>query len=248
MNLLTIVTVNKNSGSLLKKTSESIKKILKERSDITWLIIDNMSRDYSYKIMQDLKKKSFSNNIQIIREEDEGIYNAMNKGINLSTSKFILFINSGDTIYKDNLKIVLEQNKNKNINLICNFKILNHKKNLKYFLIKIFHALQIYFRLSLPSSHNSIIYLTEHLKKSPFNEIYKYGADYSQYLDLKANKKKFINLRMFKITELRDDGYIFRNKKNSYLDYAKINLSKLRIFGYIYWKIRYKILILLRSF
>ena len=248
MNLLTIVTVNKNSGILLKKTSESIKKFLEERFDITWLIIDNMSHDYSYKIIQDLKKKSFKNNIKIIREEDEGIYNAMNKGINLSTSKFIIFINSGDTIYKDNLKIVLEQNKNKKINLICDFNILNHKKNFKYFLIRIFHAFEIYFSLSLPSSHNSIIYLTENLKKNPFNEIYKYGADYSQYLDLKENKKKFINLRKYKITELRDDGYIFRNKKNSYLDYTKINLSKLRIFGYIYWKIRYTILILLRSF
>ena len=134
----------------------------------------------------------------------------MNKGIKLANSKFILFLNSGDEIYKKNLNFVINQSRNYNYNLICNFNILKNKKNFNYILRKLVYFIQISLNLSLPSSHNAIIYLTENLKDLPFNEKYKFGADYNQYLDLLFKKYKFKNLKRIKITQLRDDGYIFK--------------------------------------
>ena len=166
MNLLTIITVNKNSGNLFKRTSECMLEILKENENISWLIIDSMSIDESSEIISNIKKREFNKNIKKIIEKDFGIYNAMNKGIKFANSKFILFLNSGDEIYKKNLNFVINQSRNNNYNLICNFNILKNKK-ISIIFKKIVYFIQISLNLSLPSSHNAIIYLTENLKDLP---------------------------------------------------------------------------------
>ena len=58
MNLLTIITVNKNSGNLFKRTSECVLEILKENENISWLIIDSMSIDESSEIISNIKKEN----------------------------------------------------------------------------------------------------------------------------------------------------------------------------------------------
>ena len=55
--LLTIITVNKNSGTLIKKTSKSVISLLKKRKDISWLIIDSKSKDKSSKIIKGILKE-----------------------------------------------------------------------------------------------------------------------------------------------------------------------------------------------
>jgi len=87
---LSIITINKNNSSGLKKTCLSV--ITQTYKDFEWIIIDGASEDDSVDII-----KRYSENITYwVSEPDTGIYNAMNKGIKKTTGDYLLFLNSGD--------------------------------------------------------------------------------------------------------------------------------------------------------
>ena len=87
---LSIITINKNNADGLRKTIESV--ICQTFSDFEYLIIDGASTDDSVNIIN-----KFSQNITYsVSEPDDGIYDAMNKGIKVANGEYCLFLNSGD--------------------------------------------------------------------------------------------------------------------------------------------------------
>ena len=87
---ISIITVTYNSEKFLKKCIQSIKE--QTHRDIQHVIIDNNSKDSTLKIIDKLK---IDDSI-IISEDDEGIYHAMNKGIEHSSGDIIGILNSDD--------------------------------------------------------------------------------------------------------------------------------------------------------
>ena len=98
--LLSIITVNLDDSLGLSRTIESVKS--QDFQDFEFIIIDGGSKDGSLEVIKE-------NETLIdywVSEEDAGIYNAMNKGINKATGKYVLFLNSGDYLLsKDVLSI-----------------------------------------------------------------------------------------------------------------------------------------------
>lgn len=89
---LSIITINFNNASGLEKTIKSV--ICQTFKDFEFIIIDGASTDSSLDIIE-----SFKNSLNIlISEEDSGIYDAMNKGINQASGEYLLFLNSGDAL------------------------------------------------------------------------------------------------------------------------------------------------------
>ncbi len=237
---LSIITVNKNSDNRFNTTANNILNIVKENKEIEWIIIDGNSKDISRKIINNLITSNYKN-IKVLIENDNGIYSAMNKGINLANSQFIIFINSGDTI---NIKILNKfflLKPNNNFSYVFGYKIKN-EKNLYFILKNIFIKFESMLKLRLPSSHNSIIYTTKALKNNKFNCNYLFGADFDQMLNLYKRKHKFIHKSMDKISTINKDGYISINRENSYQDYINILNYHSYKFGYFYWIIRLKLL------
>ncbi len=107
--LISIITINYNNAEGLRKTIESVKKL--KNTSFEYLVIDGGSSDASAEIMEENR-----NFIDIaVSEKDEGLYNAINKGIKLATGKIIGLIHSGDTILPnalDNLPELYLQNPN----------------------------------------------------------------------------------------------------------------------------------------
>ena len=54
----------------------------------------------------------------MISEKDDGLYYAMNKGLRICKGKVVLFVNSGDIITKNALKIVYKKFKNSRIDFV----------------------------------------------------------------------------------------------------------------------------------
>ncbi len=94
--LISVITINLNNEVGLKKTIESI---INQEKKAEFIIIDGKSTDNSLKII-----KSFSKKIDyFISEKDSGIYNAMNKGVELASGEYLYFLNSGDLFFSNDL-------------------------------------------------------------------------------------------------------------------------------------------------
>lgn len=91
---VSIVTVCYNSESTIQRTIESV--LLQTYKNIEYIIIDGYSMDETISIIEKYKSKIDV----IVSEPDQGIYDAMNKGINLATGDIIAMLNSDD-FYQD---------------------------------------------------------------------------------------------------------------------------------------------------
>ena len=97
MNKISIVTINFNNLNGLKKTFESV--VNQSFENYEYIIIDGGSIDGSKEyIEQNIDKLDF-----FVSEPDNGIYHAMNKGIENSTGDYIYFLNSGDRFFDESV-------------------------------------------------------------------------------------------------------------------------------------------------
>ena len=87
---LSIITVCFNSQNTLQRTINSLAS--QTYPDIEYIIIDGDSRDNTVCLIKE--NQSLIN--RWVSEPDEGIYDAMNKGIALATGDVIGFLNSDD--------------------------------------------------------------------------------------------------------------------------------------------------------
>ena len=89
-----IVTINYNNYSGLVDTSNSVKNLLDQ--NVEWIVIDGLSTDGSAEYI-----KKQTNIDKYLIEKDRGIYDAMNKAIELVTGDLVIFMNSGDLFHPD---------------------------------------------------------------------------------------------------------------------------------------------------
>jgi glycosyltransferase involved in cell wall biosynthesis len=90
---ISIITVVFNGKSLIEGTIKSVAG--QTYSNIEYIIIDGGSTDGTLEII-----KNYQSKITISRsEKDNGIYDAMNKGLRLATGDYVLFLNAGDELY-----------------------------------------------------------------------------------------------------------------------------------------------------
>ena len=93
--VITVITVVFNGDEHIEKTILSV--ICQSYPSIEYIIIDGGSTDKTLNII-----KKYSHRIdRFISEKDNGIYDAMNKGIKLASGDWINFMNAGDSLYFD---------------------------------------------------------------------------------------------------------------------------------------------------
>ena len=94
---ISIVTVCKDSELHIEKAIKSV--IFQTYKNIEYIIVDGDSKDKTKEIIA-----RYSDYItHFISESDNGLYEAMNKGIKLATGEFINFLNSDDYFYDDHV-------------------------------------------------------------------------------------------------------------------------------------------------
>jgi glycosyltransferase involved in cell wall biosynthesis len=88
---ISIITVSYNSENYIASAIESV--LSQTYSDIEYIIIDGGSKDNTVNIIKKFEPE-FNGRMRWISEKDNGLYDAMNKGIRLATGDVIGLINN----------------------------------------------------------------------------------------------------------------------------------------------------------
>ncbi len=219
-NLLSIITVVKNDVQNIEQT---IKSILSQKySNIEYIVIDGKSYDGTSKIIKKYKK----NIDKIVIAKDNGIYDAMNKGIKLSSGKYVGFCNSGDVLKKNSIKVI-----NKFLLKDTDVLFATVKRNyLGGYIVKSGYNLRrIKYNFDFATAHSTGFYVKKkfHISIGLYDTNFKCSADYDFYYRLFKNKKiKVLTTSKNKIIgEVKSGGY---SSKLSRLDHLNEE-TKIRI-------------------
>ena len=94
---ISIVTVVLNDSERFHHTASNIAELSYE--NIEYIVIDGGSSDETLNVID-----GFKDGIDVyLSEHDEGLYHAMNKGIELATGEWIIFMNAGDKFENNNV-------------------------------------------------------------------------------------------------------------------------------------------------
>lgn len=165
--MLSIITINKNNMLGMQRTINSLKQL--QRHEFQWVCIDSNSNDGSVELAQQFKITSDV----VISEADTGIYNAMNKGVLQAIGTHLLFLNSGDSLASSITSVDVLKLKNQVDLILFGFQIRNQLRLPRP------NAWRFW---SMPTSHQAIIYSKEVLISEPFDETYRFAADFEHYL------------------------------------------------------------------
>lgn len=223
---ISIITVTYNSEDTLKDTLNSV---LKQTYDnYEYLIIDGKSTDNTINIIKEYEKK-FKGKLKYISEKDNGIFDAMNKGIKMSSGDIIGIINSDDVLAHENVFQNVIDNIEDTDGVYSNLLMLDEKLEKPYRLFKSKKASK-HFGWHMP--HPTLYLKKEAYEKyGYFNIEYKVSADFDfmlriikQSVKLKYVDDYFVYMRHGGTSTNGLNGY-YRNFKESYKVLKKNNIK-----------------------
>ena len=121
-----VITITYNAAATLEDTIQSI--IAQTYHHIEYIVVDGASTDNTLQVIE----KYRSNINKLVSEPDKGLYDAMNKGINLATGDYLIFLNAGDCFHDDTtLQKIVAGLKGKGLPDIIygNTAIVDHKRH-----------------------------------------------------------------------------------------------------------------------
>ena len=194
--LFSIITpVFNNKGGLL----ETIKSIKKQNfGNYEYIVIDGGSTDGTLEVIKNEKLIT-----KWISEKDEGIYDAINKGLRLARGKIVNTINSGDRYYsKNSLEIIKKYFDENNVSFVFG-AVLKKKILYKYQPNKMFWTFNFY------PAHSSGFFVKKEVHDNIGNYSLKFpcSSDYDFFWRLiKKNKHRGISTKKDEIIGIFETG------------------------------------------
>lgn len=143
---ISLITATYNCEKLISQTLEAL--INQNYTNIEYIIIDGKSEDDTLKVIESYKDKF--KEIRIISEPDNGLYEAMNKGIKLATGDIVGILNAGDYYTSNNILSNIVKIFEKNLDLKSTYgdlKYINEKsETVRYWKSGEFNIKKIYQR------------------------------------------------------------------------------------------------------
>ncbi|MBS7408824.1 MAG: glycosyltransferase [Prevotellamassilia sp.] len=100
---ITVATVTYNAAELIEKTIASVEK--QDYPHVEHLIIDGNSQDKTLEAVHHYQERNsiagVPHEVNCLSEPDHGLYDAMNKAIDMATGDYIVFLNAGDTFHEN---------------------------------------------------------------------------------------------------------------------------------------------------
>ena len=190
--LVSVITVCYNSAEMLQRTIKSLR--IQTYKEIEYIVIDGASKDNT---LQVIKENQDIINLWI-SEPDNGLYFAMNKGLELANGDYVIFINAGDMFYSPETLEKVFANHQDDIDIYYgdtmilaeNLKELGSRR-----LTPPKQLTKNSFRWGMTVCHQSIF-----IKRSiapKYDTSYRITADYDWVLSSIENAKKIVNTKQY---------------------------------------------------
>ncbi|MFH0855113.1 MAG: glycosyltransferase family 2 protein [Candidatus Omnitrophota bacterium] len=215
--LVSIITVVLNAGNYLEETIKSV--ISQDYKNMEYIIIDGGSEDNTVEVINKYKEHIS----YCLSQKDNGIYEAMNKGLKAARGQYLNFMNAGDCFYGREAVSGFAEEMNKGYLLLCGDTLISYPDGFKR-VNKFFLNLYI-----MPSYHQSMFFHKELFALlGGYNEKYKWAADidlwqraYSKYRGKIIGKNRLISVNNLQ-------GFSNRNFVGAYKEELRVSFFNLR--------------------
>ncbi|GGW83477.1 glycosyltransferase family 2 protein [Salegentibacter mishustinae] len=209
---ISIITATFNSEFNILTAISSLKH--QEYSDVEWIIIDGASMDNTVETI----KTQYSGNLKIISEKDNGIYDALNKGVKLSSGDIIGFLHSDDLfVSKDIISKIETIFQKENVDGVYGDLQYVHKndtsKVIRYWKSQNFKS-SLLNKGWMPAHPTLFLRKKVYKKHGLFNLDYKIAADYDMMLRIFSDKSLKFHYLPQVITKMRVGGASNSSLKN----------------------------------
>mgnify|MGYP001502506492 CR=1 FL=1 len=192
---ISIITITKNSEKYLEDCIRSV--ITQTYKNYEYIIIDGNSKDRTIDIIKKYKKYIS----YWISEDDNGLYDALNKGVKSATGEFIGFLHSDDLFTSSEvIADVANELKNNEYDFVhSNLKIVDEKditKTIRHMKLPNFNLFKL--RVGLIPPHPTIYYRRNmHIDFGYYDNTFSIAGDYDMLLRLMMSgnlKHKYLNI------------------------------------------------------
>lgn len=206
--LISIVTITFNAESTIAPTMESVKA--QTFRDFEHILVDGASTDATLSVARQIGGKE----LRILSEPDNGLYDAMNKGLAMAKGKYLLFLNSGDAFHSPEVLSAYAKAAQKNPDVIyADTVIVDADRN--FLAPRHLSAPEILtyrsFEKGMLVCHQA--FMVRRDLAPQYDTAYRFSADFDWCVKClrKSKPGKCINLKMVAIDYL-SDGLTDRNK------------------------------------
>lgn len=227
--LVTIVTVSYNAEDIIENTILSV--INQDYDNIEYIVIDGGSTDATVSIIKKYEDKI----TKWLSEKDEGIYDAMNKGIMLGHGEWITFRNCGDLFAeKDSLSKIFSKRINDDVMVVHGDCYRTCEYGYK---IGRPHPLSRY-KVEMPIIHPATFIRLNLHKKWMFDKSYRVAADYNMIYRCIESGLKFEHVDV-PIVIFPKGGYSDQNWRIALADMMRIQKRIYCFSGLLVFVFRY---------
>ncbi len=172
--LLSVITVAFRNLDGVVKTWRSLRNLARDPSlSFEWIVVDGGSNDGTAEFLEKLNGEF---NLRYVSEKDRGIYDAMNKGIDMAQGRYAIFLNSGDIFHDDVAQFVRQLGKVQGNAMVMGDALLDFGDGNK---VRRAAKPGWYIYHSLPASHQAIFFPVSGLKTYPYDLQYRVSSDYA---------------------------------------------------------------------
>lgn len=181
---ISVITAVWNDAEHIEKTIQSV--LSQTFPNVEYIIIDGGSKDGTVEVI-----RKYADKLSYwISEPDKGVYDAMNKGIIISTGDYVIFMNSGDTFHSDDA-----------IEMMCLDKV--EKNTIVYGNVSVKYWDGVYvekphefFMTSMKFKgvgicHQTVFFPGEDLRKMKYDLSYRIASDYDLMFRMWKGGTKF---------------------------------------------------------